>query len=331
LAEQVVSTAVVILVVFNHSLAHSFLDASNPIFAGMANFKKLSRLSKLLLKTQDAERYKDYKYALALSRFKHIDLNFPVKPEYNFKHSGNSGDIIYSLPTIYSLSQNAKANLYLHLNQPANYGKKQHPLGNVMLNQKMAEMLTPLLQAQKEISSCTIYDGASAVDFDLDQIRRHPILMSRGNIARWYFYVFAINADLGKAWLTVEPDTSFKETIVIARSQRYREPGIDYSFLRHYKTAFVGVEQEYNEMKEMIPNIEFLPVKDFLQMAGVIAGSKFFIGNQSFPFSVAEGLKVKRLLEVYYLAPNVSVEGNNGYDFCFQPQFEKLAKKLYEE
>jgi hypothetical protein len=64
-------------------------------------------------------------------------------------------------------------------------------------------------------------------------------------------------------------------------------------------------------------------------MASIISGSKFFIGNQSFPFSIAEGLKAKRVLEVYYRAPNIIVEGANGFDFCYQPQFEKIVANLF--
>lgn len=297
----------------------------------MGKFKKKSLLSKILLKIKDHDSYKDYKFLYNLNKTEQIDVNVGVKDEYHFKHSGNAGDIIYSLPTVYALSQNAKAHFHLNINQPAHYGKRQHPLGNLMLNQKMAEMLQPLLNAQEEINSCTIYDSVTPIDYDLDAVRRYPLLLSRGNISRWYFYIFATNYDLSKAWLKVIPDTSFKDRIVIARSQRYRSPGIDYSFLKNYKTAFIGVEQEWKEMKEMLPDIEHVPVKNFLEMAQVIAGSKFFIGNQSFPFSIAEGLKVKRILEVYHLAPNVSVEGSNGYDFCFQPQFEKLVRKLNEE
>jgi hypothetical protein len=297
----------------------------------MGKFRKKSSLSKVLLKLKDHDAYKDYKFLYNLNKTEQIDVNFPVKDEYHFKHSGNAGDIIYSLPTVYALAQNAKAHFHLNINQPGHYGKRPHPLGNLMMNQKMAEMLQPLLAAQKQIHSCAIYDSVTPIDFDLDAIRRYPLLLSRGNITRWYFYIFAVNADLGKPWLHVQPDTSFNDCIVIARSQRYRSPGIDYSFLKNYKTAFIGVEQEWKEMKEMIPNIEHVPVKNFLEMAQVIAGSKFFIGNQSFPFSIAEGLKVKRLLEVYYLAPNVSVEGSNGYDFCFQPPFEKLVDKLNRE
>lgn len=196
----------------------------------------------------------------------------------------------------------------------------------------MVEMLHPLLTSQPQIVSCTVQQPSDDIDIDLDLMRSHPIAMNAGSIARWYFYVFAINADLGKPWLHVKPDDSMKNTIVIARSQRYRAPAIDYSFLKKYKNLlFVGLEQEWMEMKEMIPSISYRPVKDFLELAQIIGGSKLFIGNQSFPFSIAEGLKTKRLLEVYWRAPNVIPEGSNGYDFYFQPQFEKLVEKLAAE
>jgi hypothetical protein len=63
-------------------------------------------------------------------------------------------------------------------------------------------------------------------------------------------------------------------------------------------------------------------------MATLINSCKLFIGNQSFPFSIAEGLKVNRLLEVYHLSPNVIVEGKGAQDFLYQPQFEKTVEQL---
>ncbi|MEK7224455.1 MAG: hypothetical protein AAB221_02085, partial [Bacteroidota bacterium] len=60
----------------------------------------------------------------------------------------------------------------------------------------------------------------------------------------------------------------------------------------------------------------------------VIAGCKFFIGNQSFPFALAEALKVKRALELCFECPNVIPEGENAYDFVYQPQFEKIVRQL---
>lgn len=294
-------------------------------------FDKKSFFSALLLKMKDAESYKNYKFLERLNRTQtHPLLTAPDKKEYSFKHSGNAGDIIYSLPATIALSNNKSIHYYMNVGQKGHYGKKPHPLGGLMLNEKMADMLKPLLLSQSYITSCGQYRD-QPIDFDLDIIRSYPFPLNRGNISRWYFYLFAVNADLSKPWLTVEADRSWNEYMVISRSQRYQAPGISYSFLKKYdKKIFVGVEAEWREMKEQLPGIEYRPVNDFLELAKMIAGSRLFIGNQSFPFSIAEALKTQRLLEVYHLCPNVNVEGPGANDFCYQPQFEKMVNRLYE-
>lgn len=292
--------------------------------------RKLSFIEKWILRQRDYDQYKNYKWTARLARTKVFNnFDYPVKDAYHFKHSGNAGDIIYSIPTALAIAGNAKIHYHLSLGMKGIYGKSPHPLGNAMLNEKMVAMLSPLLTAYPQIASCTIYQPADTIDIDLDLVRSHPVNMGAGHIARWYFHVFAVNADLGKPWLFANPDTSLKDTIVIARSQRYRQPGIDYSFLKKYPNLlFVGVEEEWKEMQQVLPGIIYRPVKDFLELAQVIAGSRLFIGNQSFPFSIAEGLKAKRLLEVFWRAPNVIPEGPTGFDFYFQPQFEHLVEKL---
>jgi hypothetical protein len=248
-----------------------------------------------------------------------------------FKHSGNSGDIIYALPFVRQFVLQKKANLFLHLDQKAGYDSNiNHPLGPVMLNKKMAQMLTPLLLAQDYINECCSFEGQK-IDIDLDQVRNAPIPFSKVSLSRWYFLVFGLNADLSQPWLKVNPDDYLNESILIARSNRYRGHRIDYQFLRRYPNIhFVGVEQEFKDMKAHIPHIQFRPVKNFLEMASLIAGAKLFIGNQSFPFSVAEGLKANRLLEVSANCPDVSVNGENGHEFYFQEHFESLVKRLYK-
>jgi ADP-heptose:LPS heptosyltransferase len=54
-------------------------------------------------------------------------------------------------------------------------------------------------------------------------------------------------------------------------------------------------------------------------MAECIASCKFFIGNQSSPFAVAEQLKVPRIVEVYPQAPNVIPTGGLAYDAYATP------------
>lgn len=294
-------------------------------------------LTKLRLKVE-ADDKASYKYLKQIQRYKDglktvmpVPLNFPENRPIHFKHSGNCGDIIYSIPTMKAIAEKEKIFLHLHIDQPASYSKHvRHPLGNVMLNRKMADMLTPLLASQPHFERCDIH-STQPVDVDLDKIREYPLLLDRGNIARWYFLVFPVNYDLNLPWLQVPPDASVKESIVIARSNRYRAPGVQYKFLRKYPDIqFIGLPEEYEDMRSMIPNIKYRPVDDFHEMASIIAGARLFIGNQSFPFSLAEALKANRLLELHFECPNVTVYGSNGYDFCFQPQFEKLVQLRYE-
>lgn len=295
------------------------------------HFEKINEFQKILLRLRNHEEYRNYRFQNKLQNVVPPAFETPDRDDVHFKHSGNLGDIIYALPAMYTLSKGKKIHLHLYVDQKANYGKMKHPLGTTMLSENMVSLLQPLLLAQVNFVKCDLYNN-QPIDFDLDKFREYPFNLRTGNIARWYFLVFGINADLGKPWLHAAANTSIKDAIVIARSFRYRSPGIDYSFLQAYgRTIFVGLQEEYEDIKKMIPKIEYQPVKNFLELASVIAGSKFFIGNQSFPFSIAEGLKVKRIMELYHRSPNVNVEGSKGYDFCYQPQFEKIVNDLFRE
>ena len=292
----------------------------------------MNKLQKLLVKMRSTEQYRNIVYKEKLANVQPPLLERPGgKAIFSFKHSGNAGDIIYALPVVLALCEEKKADLYLHIGQIGHYGKNPHPLGNLMLTAKMVEMLTPLLQEQDYINSCTQYNENSTIDFDLDIVRQYPWYMSRGDLCRHYFMAFGAYYDLHQPWLKVKPDNSFNDAIVIARSQRYNAPGIDYSFLKKYpELIFVGVEAEYNIMKEQLPELRFQQVDNFLTLASIIAGSRLFIGNQSFPYAIAEALKINRLLEVYFQSPNVIPTGNSACDFCFQPQFEKLVREKYD-
>ncbi|RYY38231.1 MAG: hypothetical protein EOO08_15535 [Chitinophagaceae bacterium] len=301
------------------------------------SFRKLSSWQKAWLKVSDPEGYKLYKHNRQLQQlWQHIQnrprvpLQLPGAGPIHFRHGGNAGDVIYALPALRALADGRPATLWLEVDRPADYHfSVKHVMGNVMMNQKMVEMLQPLLAAQSYITECAPYAGGK-VDAELDAFRGGHIFLDRHHIARWNFLLYGINTDLGKPWLEAEADAALANTIVLARSGRYHMPGIRYDFLNDYgDILFVGVHEEYEAMKRVLPRLQFRPVADFLELAQVIAGSRFFIGNQSFPFSIAEGLKVKRLLEVDINVPNVIVEGANGYDFCFQEPFERLVHDLY--
>jgi len=312
--------------------------------------KKRNLLNKYWLKYTDKASYKTYKWEL--SNYKNVELaDFLTgvnrltninqireaagrNKQLNFNHSGNAGDIVYALPTLKKIHETLQVpvNLYLRKNQPLKISHAgTHPLGNVMLNAKVIEMLMPLVASQPYINYCGPL-AEQSVDVDLDFFRAGLVPQDKGNIAHWCGYITGTNPELWKKWLFVDPNTDFADQVVIARSERYRNSLIDYSFLKKYdKLKFIGVESEFKNIRKFIPGIEWVQVSNFLEMAAIIAGCKFFIGNQSFPYSIAEALKVPRILEVSLEVINVIPEGENGHDFLFQDHFETLVDELYKQ
>ena len=168
------------------------------------------------------------------------------------------------------------------------------------------------------------------IDVDLDLFRQIPINI-RFHSTRWYSHITGIPIDMEKSFLEVKSHDSVKNKIVIVRSPRYRNDFINYKFLSNIKDIIcVGLESEFEDLKKEIKNLEYYNCKDFLEMAEIIKASKFFIGNECFAYSIAEGLKVPRLLEASPDFPVIFPVGKNAYDFYHQIHFEMLFKKLYK-
>lgn len=245
----------------------------------------------------------------------------------SFKHSGQSGDIIYSLPAIASF--NEKSNLYLQLNVKANlYEGAKNPLGNVFLNDNMFNFIAPLIEKQDYIEKIDIYKNQK-IDIDLDQFRTVPINPAMGALTKRYFYFVNNFYDLSSPWLKVyESEESLKDKILVCRSERYRNEKLNYSYLQIYKNVvFCGIDDEWADFKRRVPNAERIIAKDAYQLAVYINSCKFFIGNQSFPFSIAEGLKKERLLETCTFAPNVIPMGGKCNEFVNQKSLENYVRE----
>ena len=254
---------------------------------------------------------------------------------FSFKHSGHLGDIIYSLPIVKQLSSrfcSQPALMYLNLYYKSSLDPSiDHPSGRYALIPETYSIIKPLLESQEYISSVKQYSEES-VDFDLDYFRDCIYTLDRGNISKWYQEIIPIDLHLEEPWLKVnKKSTEYSEYIVLSRSTRYHWNDLSYSFLRKYpNVAFVGLEYEFKLMKEIIPNIKYIPTNDFLELAQIIAGARLFIGNQSSPFAIAEALKVNRLLECYLYSPNVDPIGGHNAMFSSQACFEFLVKDFFE-
>jgi hypothetical protein len=249
----------------------------------------------------------------------------------NLKHSGSVGDIIASLPTIRELiGPDERCVLFLQVDVPGGYGPElKHPSGSSRMSRAIGEKLVPLLRTQPMFERVSIYTD-ERIDIDLDEFRRVQFDHGRGNLGRYYCQVYPVCPRLWEPWLTVEPDTSFRRTILVNRTLRYHAPKIDYRILADYlDVQFLGLPDEFRDFRQSFRlNVPHVWPKTFLETAQAIAGAKLFIGNQSSAFWLAEALKRPRILEVCPLCPNVSPAGPNGYEFLDQRGLEALLEKL---
>ena len=260
-----------------------------------------------------------------------------------FKHSGQLGDIVYSLPAMKNLANkygDKSFDLYIANDKVANHAPGvNHIGGNYMVSFAMYEFLEPLLATQKYISSVHYISEAeipaSAVDFDI--VRNGSINLSAGNIKDYYYKAFGLLSDSPKVWLEIQQnERKYEYDIVIGRSTRYLNISIDYTLLNYLdlKICFIGTPYEFKIFSQTYPSlrISHLAANSALDTARAIQRAKLFIGNQSLFFSIAEALQVDRILEVFEPVPNVVPSGgrfgeyitNRGLCFLLEAFFPGL-------
>lgn len=259
----------------------------------------------------------------------------------NFHHTGNIGDVWASIPAMrqHYLNTGKKVNLYLEKDISAIYYEGAvHPTkddsgGQVMLNQKMIEMMLPLLREQPFINEAKIWEGED-IQVHLSWFRDTNVGLPNFSINRWYFYVYPdLTCDLSGVWLEVPETDKYlaKDKIIITRSERYTNPTIDYSFLKPYEEdlVFCGTMREYNNFCMSYDlNIRKLTINNFLELAQAIKQSRFHITNQTQAFQLSEGQKTPRILELCTFAANCIPIGDKAFDFHSQLGLEYAFHKL---
>jgi len=285
--------------------------------------KKYKRLKEknIIQKSVDIfeNKYRDYLYG--------IEKKIKNQKKLTFLHSGHLGDLIYALPVIKELAKDHDCHFYIQANKimPVEYFK--HPSGSVFIDDRMLNLFLPLMKKQKFIHKAEKYNHQE-IDINFDLFRELPVNI-HFNSPRWYFHIAGIQVDLTDPYMDVEPHEKVKNKIVIHRTFRHRNQFINYKFLENYNDlVFVGTKDEYEDLKRDVKNLEIYDCKDYLDMARVIKSCKFFIGNQSVAYPMAEALKVPRILEAEPNFPVVQPIGKNAFDFYYQPHFEKWCKYL---
>lgn len=261
------------------------------------------------------------------------------------KTSSPAGDNIAMLAGVKQIckDQKKKALIYQRIGMVGiGYEGADHPYkdadGNpVTMNRETFEMLKPLIEAQDYVEFYLPYEG-QPVDMDFDKVRlEHFTNQPRGSLARYLFHVYPQCAtDLSKNWLTIPRHTlddaiTWENMIVINFTFRYRNYLMDYWFLQQYqkRLIFAGLPNEHEVFcKEFKLDIPLLKVNDFEELVAVISLCKFFMGNQSMCYWIAEALKVPRILEIFTLIPNVVPEGEHAYDAYHNDEMKFYFNKL---
>lgn len=264
-----------------------------------------------------------------------------------FKHSGRMGDLLYALPIIKTLGG---GDLVVGVNVPGAF-EPDHPSGALQITEDTYRFTLPFLRSLEYLTgvSCLYHGGSLTatgdIDYDLDAFRELPsrgIDLRYGHIPEWYSIVTGAQPDLTAAWINIERcDSSnlvrrgvldtVRQSIIVNLTPRYRNRAVSYSFLSSYPCIFVGLECEYKAFQTIVPGAKYVCVENLLELASVIAHGRLFVGNQSAAFAIAEGLKVKRVLERSLGCPNVDPRGGRATAIVDQEALEAVVHSYYGE
>lgn len=234
-----------------------------------------------------------------------------------YRHSGTTGDLIYSLYLVRKMGgghfrvgiRNLESTVARYNYRPADVD----PVHRGRFTDQDYECLKPLLERQSYIQQLsTWHTGDSEPDVDLDRYRGVLYRTFEGNILEAYHRTFGIpfsESDYDSPWL--EADVIREAPVVVSRSSRYIPPNgesvwrelIEQIDLTQ-EAVFVGTLIEHeNFVKTFGVSIRYRPVADFLELASIVNGADLFLGNQGFVYSLATGLGKPTNLEINKLVP----------------------------
>lgn len=247
-----------------------------------------------------------------------------------YYHSGNLGDIIYGLYAIRKRGR-GKATLLI--------GPEQVDTAPcaVPVSRSQYENLAPLLAKQSYLkaSDFSPQHPRSKSVIDLNTFRnawRDWPLRSKLDIhtlCGMHCHILGVTLRHTEPWLTA-PDPIQTGMIVCHRSVRYRNNAFPWQMLVKYysgRLLFVGLPQEHSDFCHTYGRVAYWQPFNFLELARVIAGARGFIGNQSFPCSLAIGLGQRILQESWPDSPDCIFRRGNfltqPFDESHLPQWEK--------
>ena len=223
-----------------------------------------------------------------------------------FTHAGKMGDILSSLyfcVETASYYRQKQFDYCLQINKRSSDFGKYFPGEEILLTREKAEFIRPLLESQPYINRVLICEEPEKGFMDLNLFWTGYISPVGCEFRDWY-YTFSGNTLPRAFWkkiLFVNPDPAYKDKILFSLTERYVNRGIDYMALKEFRDrlVFIGLDSEYQVFQKKyfeLDRAELKPEDSLLTVAQYLAGAKGFIANQSGFFSLAELMKINRIL-----------------------------------
>lgn len=230
-----------------------------------------------------------------------------------FTHSGDAGDVVYSLAAVKALGGGMMF-LTPHNKYPYPLDSRWTRMGG---DASWVDNLAPLIEAQDYILKCRYTHGHPAsTTHDLNRFRipwKQRSAKDNDSILKLHMDAFALPMPT-EPWLTVpDPIVVENRPMVISRTQRYQQDLFPWTRLiekYHKQMVFVGTRLEYELLCGMAPGFKFdyYQTRDALELARVISGAKLCVMNQSLPLAIAHGLYKKVICECWLKNSNCEIK-----------------------
>lgn len=227
-----------------------------------------------------------------------------------FRHAGDLGDIIYSLPIVRALCGSEQGAMLI---EAAHYTRQQ-------LTPDKWCGIDELMRRQPYIADVRPWRQGEPVNYNLNDFRARLFQALRVGIGKdkhlseWMCEAHGVPFSVcNEPWLTIE-DPIEAAPVVFARAgagrpqhQVYQNASFPWHkvWAKYGKDAvFIGTDFEHEIFSGTCGAVPHYKTKTLLEAARVIAGAKLFVGNQTATHAIAEGLKKNIVLEVWLEGPN---------------------------
>jgi hypothetical protein len=208
---------------------------------------------------------------------------------------------------------------------------------------RLCRLVKPLAESQDYISECRRVNAGEHIDWNSAGFRGQGYNPGNTLFGAHLSHLITTKGighgfKADKAWLKVDPAPDSKGRVIVNRTGRYRNHFFPWrEIYAKYKDRilFIGLPHEYRDFSGQFGACEYRYTENMLDVAEVIAGSLLFIGNQSSPNAVAEGLKHDMIQEVSLQVPDCIYHRSNAQHIfderCRLPGFDGEPDTFVDE